>query len=110
MFQLFQMQGYAGSYFNGPEMLEDNIPIPVGIMNKSYMQEGDVVKVKLISISEDYLYFLAGQKLAIGVNPIMGAFPAIITNFFSDCDAVGWFAATSMIEGEGIYHESVFEE
>lgn len=110
VFQLFQMQGYAGSYFNGPEMLEDNIPIPVGIMNKSYMHEGDVVKVKLISISKDYLYFLAGQKLAIGVNPVMGAFPAIITNLFSDCDAVGWFAATSVIEGEGIYHESVFEE
>ena len=110
VFQLFQMQGYAGSYFNGPEMLEDNIPIPVGIMNKSYMHEGDVVKVRLISISKDYLYFLMGQKLAIGVNPIMGAFPAITTNFFSDCDAVGWFAATSMIEGEGIYHESVFEK
>lgn len=110
VFQLFQMQGYAGSYFNGPEMLEDNIPIPVGIMNKSYMHEGDVVKVRLISISKDYLYFLISQKLAIGVNPVMGAFPAITTNFFSDCDAVGWFAATSIIEGEGIYHESVFEE
>ena len=110
LFQLFPMQGYAGYYFNGPEMLQDNIEIPVGIMNKSYLKEGDVVKVKLYSISKDYLYFLVGQKLAVGVNPAMGAFPAMFTNVFSNCDAIGWFSATSVIEGEGIYHESVFEE
>jgi hypothetical protein len=80
LLQLFQMQGYAGYYFNGPEMLKDNAPIPVGIMNKSYLHEGDVIKVKLYSISKDYLYYLMGQKLAVGVNPIMGAFPAITTN------------------------------
>ena len=109
LFQLFQMQGYAGYYFNGPEMLQNNIPIPVGVMNKSYLHEGDVVKVKLYSIAKDYLYFLIGQKLAIGVNPAMGAFPAITTNIFSNCYAIGWFATTSVIEGEGIYHESVFD-
>lgn len=109
LLQLFQMQGYAGYYFNGPEMLKDNAPIPVGIMNKSYLHEGDVVKVKLYSISKDYLYYLMGQKLAVGVNPIMGAFPAIATNIFSNCTAIGWFATTSMIEGEGVYHESMFE-
>ena len=109
LLQLFQMQGYAGYYFNGPEMLKDNAPIPVGIMNKSYLHEGDVVKVKLYSISKDYLYYLMGQKLAVGVIPIMGAFPAITTNIFSNCIAIGWFATTSMIEGEGVYHESMFE-
>ena len=110
LFQLFQMKGYAGYYFNGSEMLNNNIPIPVGIMNKSYLHEGDCVKVKLFSISKDYLYFLVGQKLAIGVNPAMGAFPAIATNVFSNCLAIGWFATMSEIEGEGIYHESIFEE
>lgn len=110
LFQLFQMQGYAGYYFNGPEMLNNNIPIPVGIMNKSYLHEGDRIKVKLFSISKDYLYFLVGQKLAVGVNPAMGAFPAITTNVFSNCNAIGWFATTSEIEGEGIYHEAMFEE
>lgn len=110
LFQLFQMQGYAGYYFNGPEMLKDNVPVPVGIMNKSYLHEGDVVKVKLYSIGKDYLYYLMGQKLAVGVNPVMGAFPAITTNFFSNCTAIGWFAVTSVIEGEGIYHEAVFEQ
>ena len=110
LFQLFQMQGYAGYYFNGPEMLKDNIPIPVGIMNKEYLHEGDRVGVKLYSISKDYLYFLIGQKLAIGVNPAMGAYPAITTNIFSNCNAIGWFATTSVIEGEGIYHESMFEQ
>lgn len=105
LFQLFPMNGYAGYYFNGPEMLQNNIPIPVGIMNKSYMHEGDVVKVKLYSISKDYMYFLVAQKLAIGVNPVMGAFPAMFTNVFSNCDGIGWFSATSVIEGEGIFHE-----
>ena len=110
LFQLFQMQGYAGYYFNGPEMLGNNIPIPVGIMNKSYLHEGDRVGVKLFSISKDYLYFLVGQKLAVGINPAMGAYPAVASNVFSNCDAIGWFATTSEIEGEGIYHEAMFEE
>lgn len=110
LFNLFPMKGYAGYYFNGPEMLNNNIEIPVGIMNKSYLDEGDVVKVKLYSISKDYMYFIVGQKLAIGVNPVMGAFPAMFTNVFSNCDAIGWFNATSVIEGEGIYHEVIFHE
>ena len=110
LFNLFPMKGYAGYYFNGPEMLNNNIEIPVGVMNKSYLDEGDVVKVKLYSISKDYMYFIVGQKLAIGVNPVMGAFPAMFTNVFSNCDAIGWFNATSVIEGEGIYHEAIFHE
>lgn len=110
LFNLFPMQGYAGYYFNGPEMLHNNVEIPVGIMNKVYLHEGDVVKVKLYSISKDYMYFLVGQKLAIGSNPVMGAFPAMFSNIFSNCDAIGWFNATSVIEGVGIYHESIFEQ
>ena len=109
LFQHFRMQGYAGYYFNGSEMLNNNIPIPVGVMNKSYLHEGDLVKVKLYSISKDYLYFLIGHKLAVGVNPAMGAYPAIASNVFSNCSAIGWFAVTSEIEGEGVYHESIFE-
>ncbi len=105
LFDLFPMEGYAGYYFNGPEMLEDNIEIPVGIMNKSYMHEGDVVKLKLISITKDYMYFLFSQKLAIGVNPIMGAFQGNATNLFSNCDAIGWFSTTSAVEVEGVYHD-----
>lgn len=110
LFNLFSMEGYAGYYFNGPEMLKNNTEVPVGIMNKSYLHEGDVIGVKLYSISKDYMYFLAGQKLAIGVNPVMGAFPAVFSNLFSNCNAIGWFNATSVIEGENIYHESVFEQ
>lgn len=110
LFNLFPMKGYAGYYFNGPEMLKDNIEIPVGVMNKSYLDDGDVVKVKLYSISRDYMYFLVGQKLAIGVNPVMGAFPAMFTNVFSNCDAIGWFNAMSVIEGEGVYHSDIFQQ
>ena len=105
LFNLFSMQGYAGYYFNGPEMLENNIEIPVGIMNKSYMHEGDVVKLKLVSITKDYLYFLISQKLAVGVNPIMGAFPSNLSNIFSNCGAIGWFSTTTVVEAEGVYHE-----
>lgn len=109
-FNLFSMEGYAGYYFNGPEMLKNNTEVPVGIMNKSYLNEGDVIGVKLYSISRDYEYFLIGQKLAIGVNPVMGAFPAVFSNLFSNCNAIGWFNATSVIEGEGIYHEDMFQQ
>ena len=110
LFNLYPMQGYAGYYFNGPEMLKNNTEIPVGVMNKSYLHEGDVIGVKLYSISEDYEYFLIGQKLAIGVNPVMGAFPAMFSNLFSNCNAIGWFNATSVIVGEGIYHEDIFQQ
>lgn len=110
LFNLYPMQGYAGYYFNGPEMLKNNTEIPVGVMNKSYLHEGDVIGVKLYSISEDYEYFLIGQKLAIGVNPVMGAFPAMFSNLFSNCNAIGWFNATSVIVGEGVYHEDMFQQ
>lgn len=110
LFNLYPMQGYAGYYFNGPEMLKNNTEIPVGVMNKSYLHEGDVIGVKLYSISEDYEYFLIGQKLAIGVNPVMGAFPAMFSNLFSNCNAIGWFNATSVLVGEGVYHEDMFQQ
>ena len=105
LFDLFAMQGYAGYYFNGPEMLQDNIEIPLGIMNNSYLHDGDVVKLKLISITKDYMYFLFSQKMAVGVNPVMGAFPANFSNIFSECDAIGWFSTTSAVEVENVYHE-----
>ena len=104
------MQGYAGYYFNGPEMLNGKSEANVGIMNKSYLHEGDVIGVKLYSISKDYMYFLVGQKLAVGVNPVMGAFPAMFSNILSDCNAIGWFNATSVLVGEGVYHEDIFQQ
>lgn len=110
LFNLYPMKGYAGYYFNGPEMLNGKSEANVGIMNKSYLHEGDVIGVKLYSISKDYMYFLVGQKLAIGVNPVMGAFPAMFSNILSDCNAIGWFNATSVIEGESVYHENIFEQ
>jgi hypothetical protein len=105
LFQLFQMRGYAGYYFNGPDMLQNNVEVPVGIMNTSYLHEGDTIGLKLQSISKDYMYYLFNQKLAIGVNPIMGAFPAMYTNIMSNCGAIGWFSATSVIGAEAIYHQ-----
>ena len=105
LFQLFQMRGYAGYYFNGPEMLEDNVEVPVGIMNTVYLHEGDTIGLKLYSITKDHMYYLLNQKLAIGVNPIMGAFPAVVSIIMSNCNAIGWFSASSVIEAEAIYHE-----
>lgn len=105
LFDLFAMEGYAGYYFNGSEMLNNNTEVPVGVMKKSYMNEGDIVKVKLVSITKEYMYFLFSQKLAVGVNPIMGAFPANFSNLFSNCGAIGWFSTTSVAVGEGVFHE-----
>jgi len=105
LFQLFSMRGYAGYYFNGPEMLKDNIEVPVGIMNKSYMREGYVVGLKLCSITKDYMYYLYSQKLSVGVNPIMGAFPSNMSNLFSNCDAIGWFSTQSVVSAEAVYHK-----
>ena len=51
------------------------------------------------------MYFLLNLKLSIGANPVMGAFPANFTNIFSNCGAIGWFSATSVIEAEAVYHE-----
>lgn len=110
LFNLFSMRGYAGYYFNGPEMLKGNSEVPVGVMSKEYLRDGNVIKVKLHSISEDYMYFLVSQKLAVGVNPAMGAFPAMFSNLFSNCNAIGWFNATSVIEAENVYHESMFQQ
>ena len=108
LIQLFPMQGYAGYYFNGPEMLQNNVEVPLGIMNTEYLHDGDTVKMKLCSISKEYMYYLMNQELSIGVNPVMGAFPAMYTNLFSNCDAIGWFEATSVIENEGYFHEDMF--
>ena len=104
LFDLFSMQGYAGYYFNGPEMLQNNTEIPVGLMMNFYLHEGDTIGLKLVSITEDYMYFLYSQKLAVGSNPIMGAYPSPITNVFSDCNAIGWFSTTSAVEAVGYYH------
>lgn len=104
-FQIFSMRNFAGCYFNGPEMLKGDPAVHMGIMNKSYMHEGYVVKMKLHSITKDYMYFLYNQKLSVGANPIMGAFPSNFSNIFSNCDAIGWFSTTSVASGEGVYHE-----
>lgn len=104
LFQLFSMRSYAGYYFNGSEMLDGKTEVPVGIMNKSYMRDGYVVGLKLHSITKDYQYFLLNQKLSIGVNPIMGAFPSNLTNIFSNCSAIGWFSTTSVVSAETVYY------
>ncbi len=105
LFQIMPMAGYAGCYFNGPDMLENNVEVPVGIYNKSYMRDGYVVGIKLSSITKDYMYFLYNQKLSIGANPIMGAFPSNLSNIFSNCDAIGWYSTTSVVTAEAVYHE-----
>ena len=105
VFQIMPMEGYAGTYFNGPEMLDGEMEIPVGIYNKSYMHDGYVVGVKLSSITKDYMYYLYNQKLSIGNNPVMGAFPANLSNIFSNCDAIGWYSTTSVVTAEAVYHE-----
>ena len=109
LFQLLPMREFAGYYFNGPEMLDGKMEVAAGIMNKSYMHEGYKVKLKLHSITKDYMYFLYNQKLSVGSNPFMGAFPANLSNIFSNCDAIGWFSTTSVVSADAIYHESAWQ-
>lgn len=103
--EIFPMSGYAGYYFNGPEMLKENNEIFVGILSKEYMYDGRVVKVKLHSITRDYMGYLLYQKVSNGSNPVLGAYPLTSTNIFANCSAIGWFRTTSVVEAEAVYYE-----
>ena len=103
--QIFPMSGYAGYYFNGPEMLEKNNEVFVGILSKEYLYDGRVVKVKLHSITRDYMGYLLYQKVSNGSNPVLGAYPLTSTNIMANCNAIGWFRTTSVVEAEAIYYE-----
>ena len=98
------MAGYAGYYINGPEMLENNMEIPVAMITESELYDGKVIGLDLLSIPYDYMLFLFNVKMAMGSNPMMGSPTNVITNIQPSGEAVGWFYAASVVSKEMIYH------
>ena len=98
------MAGYAGFYFNGPEMQETNMEIPVCMIFESELHDGKVIQLDLLSIPYDYMMFLYSVKMSMGSNPMMGPPTNVPTNIQPSGEAVGWFYAASVVSKEMIYH------
>lgn len=98
------MAGYAGYYVNGPEMLEKNVEIPVGMMRSGELHDGEVIHLDLLSIPADYMMFTFNVKTSLGSNPMLGPPTNVMTNI-RPSGAVGWFYAASVVSIETIYHK-----
>lgn len=98
------MAGYAGYYVNGPEMLEDNMEIPVCMITESELTDEEVIRLDLLSIPYDYMLFLYSVMLSMGSNPMMGPPSNVLTNIQPSGTAVGWFYAASVVSKEMVYH------
>ena len=99
------MAGYAGYYFNGPEMQETNMEIPVCMITQSELYNGKVIQLDLLSIPYDYMMFLYGVKMSMGSNPMMGPPTNVPTNIQPSGSAVGWFYAASVVSKEMVYQK-----
>ncbi len=99
------MAGYAGYYVNGPEMLENNMEIPVSVITESHLYDGKYIRLDLLSIPYDYMMFVFNVKMAMGSNPMMGPPTNVMTNIQPSGLAVGWFYAASVVSKEMIYHK-----
>lgn len=97
------MAGYAGYYVNGPEMLENNMEIPVAMIMESELNDGKVIRLDLLSIQYDYMLFIYNVKMAMGSNPLMGSPSNVMTNIQPSGEAVGWFYTASVVSKEMIY-------
>ena len=98
------MAGYAGYYVNGPEMLEDNMEIPVCMITESQLYDGKLIRLDLLSIPYEYMLFIYNIKMAMGSNPMMGSPTNVMTNIQPSGSAVGFFYAASVVSKEMIYH------
>ena len=98
------MAGYAGYYVNGPEFLEKNMEIAVGIVKSSEMHDGEVFRLDLLNIPLDYMTFIYSVSMSMGSNPMMGPPTNVPTNIQPAGSAVGWFYAASVASVETVYH------
>ena len=98
------MAGYAGYYVNGPEMLEENMEIPVCMITESQLYDGKIIRLDLLSIPYDYMMFVFNVKMAMGSNPMMGPPTNVMTNIQPSAEAVGFFYAASVVSKEMVYH------
>ena len=98
------MAGYAGYYVNGPEFLEKNVEIAVGMVRSSELHDGEVFRLDLLNIPLDYMTFVYSVSMSMGSNPMMGPPTNVITNIQPSGAAVGWFYAASVASVETVYH------
>lgn len=98
------MAGYAGYYVNGPEMLEKNMLIPIGMFMPDQLHDGDSIVSALYSISIDYMMYITYVMTSIGSNPLMGPPTNVPSNILPKGEAVGWFDAASVVRATTIYH------
>lgn len=98
------MAGYAGFYVNGPEMLEQNMEIPVSTITQSELYDGKVIRLDLFSIPGEYMQFLYSIRMALGSNPMMGTPTNVRSNIQPAGTAVGFFYAASVASKEMVYH------
>lgn len=95
--------GYAGYYVNGPEMLENNMEVPVCMVFESELYDGKLFRLDLYSIPYDYMMFIYSVKMSMGSNPLLGPPTNVPTNIQPLGFAVGWFYAASVVSKELIY-------
>ena len=99
------MAGYAGYYVNGPEMLMNTMPIPVGMFRSSKLHDGETIQVDLMSIPSDFMMFVMSVQTSMGSNPLLGPPTNVMTNVQPAGIAVGWFHTASVVSKEIVYHK-----
>lgn len=102
---IIPMAGYAGYYVNGPEMLEDNMEIPVCMIFESQLYDGKLIRLDLFSVPYDYMLYVYSLKMSMGSNPLMGPPTNVMTNIQPAGEAVGYFYAASVVSKEMVYHK-----
>lgn len=103
---MISVGGFAGYYINGPEMLANNMEIPIYYFRKSHLKEGDRIRAGLQSIPTDYIYFYYSVMMSTGSNPMMGAPANVVTNIQPNDKAVGWFLTASVTSAETVFMDN----
>ena len=98
------MAGYAGYYVNGPEFLQKNVEIAVGMVKSSELHDGETFRLDLLSIPLDYMTYVYSLSMSMGSNPMMGPPTNVPTNLQPAGTAVGWFYTASVVSVETVYH------
>jgi len=100
---MISVGGFAGYYINGPEMLANNMEIPIYYFRKSDLRIGDRIRAGLQSIPADYIYFYYSVMMSTSNNPMMGAPANVTTNIQPTDKAVGWFMTASVTSAETVF-------
>jgi len=99
------VQGYAGFYINGPEMMAANKEIPIGYFSKKKLRDGDRIRVDLYSIPPEYLYFFYSIAMSNGSNPMLGAPSNVESNIQPYGRGMGWFLTASVVSAETVFRD-----